>query len=323
MEQNNEIIALAKEVLDDAELNRVSAEALVFKATRLARLVKHQNMLEWLNLERFGYSDKDPDLGWMLFTGRTFNEDTRVGYWGSIAVQEAAIEASLVEMEVVKNFKPNGEYSYMQFSGQQQQIKTLATSIAFYKKIRSRVISIIQEFATDIYYEKIFSQKAGDIFKQFSEKIDNLLADSVGDVLLILPSIFERLNSNDVEATNQALLSCRRILDAFINKLYPASGVPAIVDGEELVADASKTKNRFKAYISQRSKSKSLTEKLFKYIVILYDRSSTAIHNDVTHDEARSLVLQLYVTLGEILILGDIPDPVLPKENPSAEELVA
>lgn len=319
MEINLEITSLAKDILDDAELGRVSAEALVLKATRLARLVKHESMLAWLTLERMGYTDKEPDVGYMRYTGRPLNEATRVGYWGSIAVQETAIEADESEMEVVKSFKPSGEYSALQLYNQQQQARKLANSIAIYKRIRSRVVAIIQEFASNVYYEKLLSRKAGDIFSQFSQKIDVLLAGQVGEILVMLPSVFERLNSNDGEAVNQALLSCRRILDAAINKLYPPSDIPIQLNGENLIIDSEKTKNRFKVYICQRTKSKSVQKKLIDNVQTLYDRTSAAIHVDVTRDEASALVLQLYVTLGEILTLGNIPDPVNPRNNPSEE----
>lgn len=317
MEINSEITSLAKEVMEDAELGRLSAEALVLKATRLARLVKNENMSTWLALERMGYFDKEPDVAWMKYTGRPLDETTRIGYWGSIAVQEAAIEADAAEMEVVKNFKPSGEWSAMQLYNQQQQTRKLANSIATYKRIRSRVTAVIQEFASNVYYEKLLSQKAGDIFTQYSEAIDTLLADQVGEVLSMLPSVFERLNSSDGEAVNQALLSCRRILDAAINKLYPPSDIPIKLNEEELVVNAEKTKNRFKAYISQRTASRSVQEKLIGNIRTLYDRTSTAVHKDVTKEEAKALVLQLYITLGEILTLGEVPPPTQPLDNPS------
>ena len=65
MEIISETISLAKDILEDAELGRLSAEALVLKATRLARLVKNENMLAWLALEKMGYSDKEPDVSYM------------------------------------------------------------------------------------------------------------------------------------------------------------------------------------------------------------------------------------------------------------------
>ena len=68
-------------------------------------------------------------------------------------------------------------------------------------------------------------------------------------------------------------------------------------------------------YISERTKSKSVKDKLINNILTLYDRTSTAVHKDVMRGEARALILQLYVTLGEILTLGNIPKPTPQKNN--------
>ena len=45
------VSALAREILDDIELSRLSAEALVLKATRLACVVGHEEMRKWLGYE--------------------------------------------------------------------------------------------------------------------------------------------------------------------------------------------------------------------------------------------------------------------------------
>jgi hypothetical protein len=52
-----QITALALEILEDAEMSRGSVEALVLKASRLARLVDDEETIAWLTLERLGYGD--------------------------------------------------------------------------------------------------------------------------------------------------------------------------------------------------------------------------------------------------------------------------
>jgi hypothetical protein len=53
--KTDQITALALEVLEDAEMSRTSAEALVMKASRLARLVDDEEAMRWLGYERLGY----------------------------------------------------------------------------------------------------------------------------------------------------------------------------------------------------------------------------------------------------------------------------
>ena len=135
MEQNEEIINLAKEIIGDAELKRIQVASLVSKASRLASLVNDTTLKEWLNYEKYGYSDSKESIAYMERTGRTYDETTKIGLGGSISTQEDAIEGSLAELDVVKNFKPGGTYSTLQFQNQLQQVKTLNRSISTYKRI--------------------------------------------------------------------------------------------------------------------------------------------------------------------------------------------
>ncbi len=54
--RSKHIVELAKELLDDIELNRMSAEHLLLKATRLARFMGSEETQQWLRLEMIGYN---------------------------------------------------------------------------------------------------------------------------------------------------------------------------------------------------------------------------------------------------------------------------
>ncbi|MGH7845534.1 MAG: hypothetical protein ACREQW_10240 [Candidatus Binatia bacterium] len=82
MESRSEhILALAKELLDDIELSRLSAESLLLKASRLARWVGSDEIRHWLKLEMSGYYSDDPiSLKYMGLTGRWTDRDKQQGY---------------------------------------------------------------------------------------------------------------------------------------------------------------------------------------------------------------------------------------------------
>jgi hypothetical protein len=54
--RSEHILELAKELLDDIELSRLSAEALLLKTSRLARWVGSEEIKYWINLEMKGYT---------------------------------------------------------------------------------------------------------------------------------------------------------------------------------------------------------------------------------------------------------------------------
>ena len=306
---SEEIVALAKETLDDAELLRTTAEALVFKASRLARLVGDDERTAWLHFERFGYSMEDPtSLKYMTWTVRWTNYEKKEGYWGSAAQQEAEIEALEARLDVTKRFTPTGDWSFMHLKGQQDQVSEQARQIVRFKSILSRVRALIQQFAASLYYEKLLSGQAEAIFETYKRQVDGLLAARAGDALSKLPHIFARLSNPDAEAISQALLTCRRVIDSFANAVYPPSASKAMLDGKQVEVGPPQVKNRLRIYVAERVVSDSRKERMFKTLSFLYDRVSVGVHSDVEESEAKALVLQTYLLLGEMLSLGNIPE---------------
>lgn len=75
------------------------------------------------------------------------------------------------------------------------------------------------------------------------------------------------------------------------------------VRGQQFDCAASKTRNRIRAYIRQSTHSQSREERLSKNLTLLYDRVSAGVHDDVDADEARAIVLNTYLLVGEIMTL--------------------
>ena len=66
---------LAEEVLRDIELSTLPADQLVLKASRLARLVGHQELLAWLPFELDGYTTAPEAEKYMDWTGRWVDKE--------------------------------------------------------------------------------------------------------------------------------------------------------------------------------------------------------------------------------------------------------
>lgn len=113
----------------------------------------------------------------------------------------------------------------------------------------------------------------------------------------------DRLSEGDIEAISQALTTCRRIIDAFADAIFPATDKTVMIDGNEIKLDASKVQNRINAFVNTHCDSKSRTKRIRQNLGNLYDRVSAGVHNDVTPEEARALFLNTYLFLGEVLHL--------------------
>jgi hypothetical protein len=303
--KNREIRLLALEVLEDAEMSRTSIEALVLKAARLARLVGDEEIITWLTYERLGYNRDEIAIAYLGYTSRWIDPArTELGaYWGPIGEQEALLDTLTHRLEVIKNFRPSGEYAGFQFQGQQTDAARIGNEIRKVRRIVSAVRSLVQTFAATIYYEKLFSLQAETIFTQYQDAVDALLAATAKTAFDRLPQAFERLGAGDPEAISHALTTCRRVIDSFADAVYPPRPDPVLIGEQEIDVGAPHTKNRLRAYVHDRIGRGSRYDRLSRGLGSLYERVCAGVHADVDVGEARALVLQTYLFLGEVLIL--------------------
>jgi len=91
------------------------------------------------------------------------------------------------------------------FKEQQSKTIEITNNIVIAKRIISAVRSQIQEFATRVCHEKLFSHQAGAIFESYQAQVDALLSAAAGTAFQRLPQAFERLGAGDPEAISHAL----------------------------------------------------------------------------------------------------------------------
>lgn len=304
--KNEHILDLTSEIIMDVEGGNISAESLVLKATRLADLTDNSKIQSWLWYERNGYNKTEPiSIEYLSLTGRIINKTSDFVLYGSISTQEASIESNKLQIEYLKSNPEDPESRPLRYSSFKPPSKaqTLSQSIIYYQRVISSVKGLIHNFASKVYYEKIFSNINEDIFSQYQIEIDKLLAGKCGNVLEKVPTIYKRLNEGDIEAISHALTSCRRIIDSFADVIYPPTNSTIQIGGNEIKLTAQHHQNRINAYINDKSQSDSRRKKLRQTLANLYSRVSAGVHTDVTLDEAKALFLETYLLLGEVLKL--------------------
>lgn len=310
-EQNKSehIFQLAKELLDDIEFSRLSGEALILRATRLARLINSEEIHSWLQYELKGYTCEDElELEYMVKTSRWADEEDMV-YSGSFAQQEAAIQTLEIQLQQMR--LPHSVTSGYLITGCNQQMISITQQIQRHKIIKSKVIYLLHGFVSSVYYEKSFSGFAENIFEFYKQEIDAKIAEKCGDVLSKLPYVYDRLREGTPEGVSQGLNTCRRIIDTFADTIYPPRKETTQLGGNTLNLDASHHQNRINVYISERVSSKSRCKRLRQSLDNLYSRISTGVHSEVSAPEAQALVLSTYLFLGEVLNLDieiSVPD---------------
>lgn len=310
--KSEHILELAKELLDDIELSRTNTDSLLLKASRLARWVGSEEVRYWLKLEIGGYNgSNETSLKYMGITGRWINREKKTGYWGPLAQQEAAIDAEKAKMAFLRTPDSSGEWAgvavavAVAVANVTNAMTTAAQNITRLSGIRTKVLGQLHAFVSDIYYEKEFDSLSESIFERYKSDVDTLISSSCGDVLEQIPAVMNRLAEGDQEAISQALTTCRRVIDSFADNIFPPSDETIEIGGNQLTLGADRHQNRISAYIHQRIESKTRKKRFRQNLANLYDRVSTGVHNDVTAEEARTLFLNTYLLVGEILHLGN------------------
>ena len=313
-------LELSRELLDDIELSRLPPEQLLLKAARLARVSEDIEAREWLSCELVGYGNSEKGRKYMDKMGRWTNKDLGYGYWMPFAALNGTIAAMQIQTQQLQ--VPNVQLSVSSanpheyvtgmagsnlggISGPANAVLTrlsgLTSSITELTGIRSRVLAHIHAFASKTFYSLAFSGAAESIFQLYQTSIDGLLRDAAPDVLEKIPSISERLAAGDGEEISQALNSCRRMIKAFADSVYPPKDAPAIVDGQPYEVGEDKVLNRIKLFLQDKCTSKSRCERLNQGLRRIHEKLSAGSKADVTPGEARALFLGTYLFLGEIL----------------------
>ena len=308
MEQSRSehILELAKELLDDVELSRLSAESLLLKASRLARWVGSDEIKQWIKFEMQGYNSSDPvSLKYMGLTGRWIDQEKNSGYWGPLAQQEAKISAQNIKLKSMATPDTSGDWAFRVMQMHEQQLNATTNQISNLSGVKSRVLALLHNFISEIYYEKEFDSLSESIFERYKRDVDTLIATACGDVLEQIPAVMSRLADGDSAAISQALTTVRRIIDSFADSIFPPSDETIKMSGNDVSLGANRHQNRINAYVYQRIESKSRKTKIRQNLSNLYDRVSTGVHNDVSLEEASALFLNTYLLLGEVLHIGE------------------
>ena len=306
MEQSRSghILELSSELMDDIELSRMPVEGLILKASRLARLVGSDEVKYWLSLEMGGYNGtNETSLKYMGITGRWHDKEKQKGYWGPLAQQEAAIAGEKAKLQALRIPDGAGDWAFASTKRVTDQMAASANSISRLSGIKTRVLSRLHQFVSEIYYEKQFDNLSESIFESYKKDVDSLIGGSCGDVLAQIPSVMSRLAEGEQEAISQALSTCRRVIDSFADAIHPPADGTFEIGGNQLSLDAGKHQNRINVYIHKNTTSSSRRKRFRQNLSNLYERVSTGVHNDVSAEEARALFLSTYMFVGEVLHL--------------------
>ncbi|MCB0164254.1 MAG: hypothetical protein KDI79_08520 [Anaerolineae bacterium] len=128
-----------------------------------------------------------------------------------------------------------------------------------------------------------------------------------------LDAIYEGLATDNPASWQNAILGCRNVLYGLSKILWQVPGDEyKLPNGEKISVKQDREKNRLLAYLAYKGVSKTQQpiikaefEAMINLTLTLIDKSAKAKHK-ISKEEAFSLVMALYVTLGELIALTDL-----------------
>lgn len=292
-------LSLAEELLADIELGRITVDKQVLKAARLARLVDDDRGQEWLRYERLGWTAKGPEMiEWRIGQrGRTEDE-----YVFTSTVQLVSAVATLeAQLQGLRIPDVAGDWANKVVSDIRHERAMLMTEKAKLERVVVQTSALVHDFTNKHYNALAFTEQQAEMFETAKAGIDRLLVELPGDQIGKIESAYRNLRTGDAESIAGAMNSVRRLVDAVADALFPATN-DVRLDGQSkpIALGTQQRLNRIKAFVDDHVDSKSRGDRLKRAISDLYGRVSTAVHNDVTAQEAEYLFLFTYVLLGEV-----------------------
>jgi hypothetical protein len=169
-------------------------------------------------------------------------------------------------------------------------------------EVARKVRAELHRYVSATYHRFAFTEIASAIFDRHKVAVDELLRATAEDVIDKIPSIYERLAQGDPEAISQAMSSSRRMIAVFADVVCPPRAEPAQdEDGGTHKLTKQEVLNRITQYMRENCPSDSRVERLGRTLRLIHDRVSAGMKNDITAEEAQSLFLLTYLTLGEIV----------------------
>lgn len=299
-EERAQALALAEELLTDIELDQLPVDKQVLKASRLARIVGDEKVIEWLNKERVGYTNADyGKYGW----SETFRGADKDKPMHASTMQLASMVKTL-EAEMSNMNLPNvsGEWASVTVRETRNHIASIRNQVLLMRRVLAATSTLVHDFASRQYHALKFSHSQQQLFERAKSNIDALLEALDVNTLRKIDSAQSNLRAGDPEAIAAAMLNVRRLIDGFADSVFPPTDeVRTNGNGQEIRLGSEQRLNRVKAYVDDRVSSATRGARLKRSISDVYARVSAGVHDNVSPQEAEHLFLTTYVLLGEVL----------------------
>jgi len=288
-----EALALSEELLQNIELGELPMAQVCLKAARLARLLN------------------DPD--------KVKIASDHSAYVGEAEARVAAYKLRLTAAEdrPVSISSANPTQYVMAPIGNYHERQQIEKNIIHHQQIVEKVRADFYQYVLGVNYELRFSNVPRAVFEGTRLRVDAALAKMVPEAVQKFVSVFDNLRSSNKEDWSNAVHSCRRILLAVADAVYPPNpgGADEVktAGGKKIKVGPDHYINRLTLYVEQHAKSarfKDIVGAQLDYLGhrldALYSAANKGTHDDIQRfDEAERYIIYTYLLIGDLLSLQE------------------
>lgn len=311
--RNDEAIKIAEEIIDKnidgSGESFIRALKLYY---RLASLVDDKEEMLWVERELIGYSEIKNVPSYRIYSFKNSDEYAIV-HDSCRELLNYAFANTKISSRTYCPFIKDGNGNFKK--------KTVESRYIFIQDIRIRqnqfheilraVSYRIFKRTNDILNELKFGSIVEDIFSSTRREVDNKLSKVSPDAIEKFISAYQNLQSGNKEDWANAVHSCRRILKAVADELYPPSDQKVIGNNNKAIdVGNEKYVSRLFLYIKANSSSEKNASIIGSNLNYIEDRldsvygvTNKGTHAEVTLDEARRYIIHTYLLIGDILAL--------------------
>lgn len=333
-------LALVETALEDLETARSALSSIIRKCIRIARLRNDYRNLWWLEVEMSSTQGRGGRIAQEVAAHFSKAEYVRLAescveaYCDerrmlastddnanqanilALSVEEIEDQITQATLDIASASTPQGLHPQDLYliDKERTKLRAMLANVSFVRKqILSRIRQRVHDFLSTTEKELIYGQLNSDLFEQNRRFVDIKLRELSPDALDKMSSAYRRLGENDTEARAQATTSCRRVLKAVADSVFPPRAEPVRgADGKTRDLGEEKYIARLWQFVSEKL-GKSTSSKLLNVTISdlggridrIYELSCKGVHDEVSPFEVNQCVIQTYLLVGDILRLAD------------------
>jgi len=317
--RRRDALAVARELVGDLEKAEPGIDRPLMKAQRLARTLRDTDAQKWLDYEMRGYPpdiNLKKELGTCAEYAHRWFPDRKAVFRTSLPELEARVAAT--QQVLAKLNAPTFSQPTADFLELQATIRLVALLTKQIASARDAYIAALGEFnamrshlyryAADTLIALEFGSVAEELFQSARRVTDEFVRSVSPKAAEQLLSAEERLAVGDSEALSACLTSCRRVLSTIADSIYPPRQEPYVdQSGRTRKVGQDEYLNRLLAFLETSLRSRSSEAIISAQIGHLsarldavYAKACKGVHDDVSIEEARLVLIQTYLFIGEV-----------------------